>query len=344
MRKIYFIRHAHPDIPYGERWCVGKRTDKPLNAFGRMQAYLLGEHFKNIELSGCYSSYLKRACETASFIRDDYITFGGIEEKDMGLWDGLPFSEIMEQFPETYKARENDRTVLPEGAETLDEARLRFSQGTDIIKFLTFGDIAIVSHGGIMTDFFHNDKLPYAGYFITDENLNIIEDNLKAEVEMTPDIAYGLRDAAGMLDKIKIHCDAVAKEALYIAEQLRSKGIELDMNLIECSAILHDIARLEPDHEQTGAKYIEALGYHDVAEVIRQHAEMDSDDINEAAIVSLADKVTKEDRHITIKERFDMVRDKCREFGIEDILDRRYYQSLRVRDKINEICGKEVII
>ena len=40
-RRVYLIRHAMPDIPLGERWCVGGNSDFPLNALGRMQAALL---------------------------------------------------------------------------------------------------------------------------------------------------------------------------------------------------------------------------------------------------------------------------------------------------------------
>ena len=29
-RKVWLIRHAMPDIPMGERWCVGGRSDFPL--------------------------------------------------------------------------------------------------------------------------------------------------------------------------------------------------------------------------------------------------------------------------------------------------------------------------
>ena len=29
-RTVYLIRHAMPDIPIGERWCIGGRTDLPL--------------------------------------------------------------------------------------------------------------------------------------------------------------------------------------------------------------------------------------------------------------------------------------------------------------------------
>ena len=40
-RTVYLIRHAMPDLPLGERWCVGVRTDLPLGTLGRLQAALL---------------------------------------------------------------------------------------------------------------------------------------------------------------------------------------------------------------------------------------------------------------------------------------------------------------
>ena len=42
MRRIFLVRHGHPDFPLGAHVCLG-RTDTPLGALGRMQACLLGE-------------------------------------------------------------------------------------------------------------------------------------------------------------------------------------------------------------------------------------------------------------------------------------------------------------
>ena len=64
-RTIWLIRHAMPDIPLGERWCVGGRLDLPLGALGRLQAALLpfAPELSNVETVFC--SPLRRAVETA---------------------------------------------------------------------------------------------------------------------------------------------------------------------------------------------------------------------------------------------------------------------------------------
>ena len=114
MRRIYFIRHARPDIPFGERWCVGSRTDFPLGTYGLIQASLLSfePELKNLDTVFC--SRLSRARETALSISPSPVMIPGLEEQDMGEWDGLSFAEIMKGWPELYAARENDPYVQRE--------------------------------------------------------------------------------------------------------------------------------------------------------------------------------------------------------------------------------------
>ena len=123
MQKVYLIRHGHPDIPLGERWCLG-RTDLPLAPVGRMQAALLPF---DPELTGkpVFSSYLLRARETAYPLCPNPLVREGLEEQDLGEWDGLPFSEIMQRWPELYAAREKDPDIWPESAETTETVRRR---------------------------------------------------------------------------------------------------------------------------------------------------------------------------------------------------------------------------
>ena len=118
MRKIYLIRHAMPDIPLGERWCIGGETDIPLGKLGRLQAALLPFISELQGADKVFCSTLIRARETALPLCPEPIAVEGLEEQRMGAWDGLPFTEIMRRFPELYAARENDSTLLPDGAET----------------------------------------------------------------------------------------------------------------------------------------------------------------------------------------------------------------------------------
>ena len=64
-RKVWLIRHAMPDLPIGERWCVGGRSDFPLGRLGRLQAALLPFVPELQGLDAVFCSSLIRARETA---------------------------------------------------------------------------------------------------------------------------------------------------------------------------------------------------------------------------------------------------------------------------------------
>ena len=117
MRTVYLIRHAMPDIPLGERWCVGGRSDFPLGPVGRLQAALLPFMPELKDVSAVFCSTLIRARETAAALCPAPRVIEGLEEQDMGVWDGLSFVEIKEKYPSLYEARENNLSLLPEGAE-----------------------------------------------------------------------------------------------------------------------------------------------------------------------------------------------------------------------------------
>jgi len=71
------------------------------------------------------------------------------------------------------------------------------------------------------------------------------------------------------------------------------------------ASLLHDIAKGQPGHAEAGAALVEDLGYPAVADVIRQHMSMNFDGAtNEAAIVFLADKLVRQDRRVSLEERY----------------------------------------
>ena len=147
-RKVWLIRHAMPDLPIGERWCVGGRSDFPLGRLGRLQAALLPFVPELQGLDAVFCSSLIRARETALPLCPSPREMPGIQEQDMGVWDGLSFREIRQRFPALYAARELDPSLMPEGAESNETVRRRMTAG--ILRCLreSEGDIAIVSHKG----------------------------------------------------------------------------------------------------------------------------------------------------------------------------------------------------
>ncbi len=146
MRTIYLIRHAA--IQRGGR-CIGT-TDLPLSSEGHGQGRHLAELFRDIPLTALFSSDLKRALQTARYVRPDPIPVPALREMDAGEWEGLPFAEIEARWPELYARRGEDHTTPIPGGESFASAQLRFRQALDAIVAQTTGDIAIVSHGSIL--------------------------------------------------------------------------------------------------------------------------------------------------------------------------------------------------
>ena len=134
--------------------------------------------------------------------------------------------------------------------------------------------------------------------------------------EQLPDAA----ECAEILNKFAVsvkvinHSAAVAKVAASLADQLNQAGCCLDGDLINAAALLHDIAKGQPNHAEKGAEIIKRLGYHSVAEIVACHNDIKlhvDDCLTEAQIVYLADKLVKEDRVVSLEERFKEAEERC---------------------------------
>jgi uncharacterized protein len=79
----------------------------------------------------------------------------------------------------------------------------------------------------------------------------------------------------GCSDKVVNHCLAVTKLALETADALRKKGLNVDLELVEIGALLHDIGRSKThsvNHVIEGAKIAEAAGLpKNVISIIKCH-------------------------------------------------------------------------
>ncbi len=71
------------------------------------------------------------------------------------------------------------------------------------------------------------------------------------------------------------HCKAVAELSLEIAKQLREKGSNVDLKLVEAGGLLHDIGRSKTnsvDHGVIGAQIAESEGLSEaVVRIIKRH-------------------------------------------------------------------------
>jgi putative nucleotidyltransferase with HDIG domain len=60
------------------------------------------------------------------------------------------------------------------------------------------------------------------------------------------------------------HCNAVAHVALEIGRKLNEHGYDFDLALIEGAGLAHDVARVEDEHWNVGAKILRELGFDEV--------------------------------------------------------------------------------
>ena len=346
-RKIYLIRHAMPDIPLGERWCIGGQTDIPLGKLGHLQATLLPFTPELRGVSRVFCSTLIRARETALSLCSEPIAVEGLEEQRMGAWDGLPFTEIMRRFPELYTARELDSTLLPDGAEPDEDVHERMQEALLQCLRQSTGDIAVISHkSAIASVTGQRSKLGYTSVSVLEadgDELTVGEIGRVYRPRLHDKACLALLKAAGADTNLIAHCQAVAALADELCAALNEKGQALDADLIHHAALLHDLARAEKDHAALGAVWLKELGYPAIAEIVRQHHDPDSTALNEAAVVYIADKAVRGSERVPVAERFAQSLAKCKTPEALAAHERRRQTAKTIQNEINRLCGETIL-
>ena len=124
---------------------------------------------------------------------------------------------------------------------------------------------------------------------------------------------------------------------------LREKGLSLDARSVHAAALLHDIARGGKDHAALGARWLSGLGYAKIAEIVRQHHDLNGTALDEAAVVYLADKAVRGTKRVSIDDRFAASLEKCTTPEARAAHARRFEAAKRIREKVNRLCEAELI-
>ena len=160
--EIYFVRHGQTI------WNVEKRfqglSDSPLTDLGITQAKLLGEKLKNIKFDKFYSTSLKRAYDTANYIKGNrkqkVEIFDDFVEISMGDMEGIKQEDFKKLYPEQVKnfffnQLEYDPSSF--GGESFLEVRERVIRGLN--KFIelnkNYERVLVVSHGATLKTLLH---------------------------------------------------------------------------------------------------------------------------------------------------------------------------------------------
>lgn len=137
------------------------------------------------------------------------------------------------------------------------------------------------------------------------------------------------------------HCMAVCKVAVLIAEKLNEKGYDIDIKLLQASAMLHDIARVEDMHETVGAEYLRYKGYPEVADIVKRHTsykEFSSpENINETDILCIGDRTVREDEYVGVDARMEYIKEKAVRMGKDAFVHGIEQGRILLKDYISQL-------
>ena len=154
----------------------------------------------------------------------------------------------------------------------------------------------------------------------TEESLKILKDNV-------PD---------NVISHLKAVCDFSEK----VMDIVEKRGIKINRELVKAAALLHDVKKLSPNHEFTGSEYIKSLGYPEVAVLIKKHglSKLDDEDFIpktwEEKIIFYSDKRLKNDKIVSVDERFEDIRKRYK----RDIVEHEYQLTKKIE---KELLGEE---
>lgn len=139
------------------------------------------------------------------------------------------------------------------------------------------------------------------------------------------------------------HCRRVARVARVLAEAVNHNGGALDAPLVEAAARVHDVARLEKNHADAGARLLREMGFPAMAAVVAVHMDIRSPaaaPVDEAQIVYLADKMVEGDAVMDLRQRFGekLSRQPGDRHAAASIL-RRWRAARTIQDKVASASG-----
>lgn len=123
---------------------------------------------------------------------------------------------------------------------------------------------------------------------------------------------------------IVAHLNGVCDFSLKVCDVLENKGVHVNRELVAAGALLHDLKKLSPnDHVIEGFEYIKSIGFPEVAEIVKKHGLAHLDNPNfvpktwEEKIVFYADKRVKNDRIVSVDERFEYIKQRYKKDDVE---------------------------
>lgn len=156
--RLYLVRHGETD--WNRLNKIQGQTDTLLNEQGRRQAKELAQKIirEAYDISEIYSSRQKRALETARIAGQllglEPVVRTGLEEVNMGKWEGYTWNQVREEFADEYCAwYDNRRYANPPEGESYQQLLNRFLPAVRNILDHAAGNVLIVTHSAVIMTF-----------------------------------------------------------------------------------------------------------------------------------------------------------------------------------------------
>lgn len=153
--KLYLTRHGETEWNVHSR--IQGQTDTALNETGIRQAGELAERLKKerLAIGRIYTSRQLRAYETAQIVAEmlglNVIVKDGLEEINLGKWEGYTWKQVRELFHEEYEDwHENRRYQVPPGGESYQQLLERLIPVLHSIIKEEQEDVLVVTHSAVI--------------------------------------------------------------------------------------------------------------------------------------------------------------------------------------------------
>jgi len=155
--KVILIRHG-ATIYSEQRRLYDTEEYPPINQKGKDEMENITDWLvsRNVHVDAIYSSSSLRAVQSARILSKhygiDYKEIDSLYERKAGIWGGLTFEQIEEQYPEMLeKYHENPYEYWPKGGETTQEVRTRIEKTLyELVQENQYKTIVIVTHEGVI--------------------------------------------------------------------------------------------------------------------------------------------------------------------------------------------------
>ncbi len=151
--RIYLIRHG--EVVGFETPRYNGHADVALTERGVAQFHGLKERLADAGITACYSSDLSRCVIGARIICDglgiEPVLRPELRELNIGVWEGMTWSEIVAQYPDQWQSRLDDLVNyrVPGGENLLDLANRALPAMREICAMHRGETVLVVGHGGM---------------------------------------------------------------------------------------------------------------------------------------------------------------------------------------------------